>query len=141
MPAGKEVARVAAGREPIAAAVLLHPDLRNEALRALRGISSRDPLALFGLLESADPRIRGLGVDALARRLPPDRFSKDKKSVKLSRQELFQLSALQERSPVVSGADEAAEALARELEKETGARVRVPGLGEGYDLEDLRPGA
>lgn len=65
---------------------------------------------------------------ALYDRLPPERFSSDGKSVKLSRQELFQLGALQEKSPGVTGTGDAAGALARLLALEPATPPEDPGL-------------
>lgn len=67
-------------------------------------------------------------MTALADRLPADRFSTDGKEIKLSRQELFQFSALEETAPIVAGTDGNAEGLSRLLALEPASTPGNPRL-------------
>ncbi|WP_419661945.1 helicase, Snf2 family [Desulfosarcina variabilis str. Montpellier] len=65
---------------------------------------------------------------ALTEDLPTDRFSKDGKSVKLSRQELFRITALQPDLPTISGTDDNAATLSRLINLEPSALPDDPSL-------------
>lgn len=65
---------------------------------------------------------------ALTGALPTDRFSKDGTSVKLSRQELFRITALQPDPPTISGTDDQAATLSRLLNLEPSALPDDPSL-------------
>ncbi len=65
---------------------------------------------------------------ALADTLPSDRFSEDGQTVKLSRQELFQFSALEETALIVAGTGDSAGRLSRFLALEPASPPKDPGL-------------
>jgi superfamily II DNA or RNA helicase len=67
-------------------------------------------------------------LTALSEKLPPDRFSDDGKAVKLSRQELFQFTAMEQTAPLITGGDDNAATLSRLLNLEPAALPDDPGL-------------
>ena len=79
-----------------------------------------------GWVDTQSPTVEAMA--ALADKLPPDRFSQDGGSVKLSRQELFQFSALEETAPMVTGTDDHADHLSRFLALEPASPPGDPGL-------------
>ncbi|BBO91271.1 hypothetical protein DSCOOX_44510 [Desulfosarcina ovata subsp. ovata] len=70
-------------------------------------------------------------TSVLAGKLPADRFDDAGQTVKLSRQELFQLSAMDATPPTIDGAGETATALSRLLALEPDALPDDPGLATG----------
>lgn len=79
-----------------------------------------------GWVDTQAPAVETLA--ALAGTLPPDRFSEDGNLLKLSRQELFQISAMEETAPVIAGTDDNAGRLSRFLALEPASPPGNPGL-------------
>ena len=67
-------------------------------------------------------------LTTLTETLPPDRFSEDGQSVKLSRQELFRFTAMEPAAPMINGTDDTAATLSRLLNLEPTALPDDPGL-------------
>jgi superfamily II DNA or RNA helicase len=65
---------------------------------------------------------------AMAADFPPERFSKDGQAIRLSRQELFQLSSLTAAAPTVAGTAACSQELVRILELTPAAAPPEPGL-------------
>ncbi len=79
-----------------------------------------------GWVDTQSPAVETM--TRLADKLPPDRFSGDGTTVKLSRQELFQFSALEEAAPIVIGPDDNTGHLSRILALEPTSSPGDPGL-------------
>ncbi len=79
-----------------------------------------------GWVDTQSPEVAALAE--LAGALPEDRFEPEGEAVRLSRQELFRFSALEENEPVVAGSDESAGQLTRILTLEPAALPPEPGL-------------
>jgi len=79
-----------------------------------------------GWVDTQSPEMVALAE--LAEALPEDRFDAKGEAVRLSRQELFRFSALEETDPVVAGPDESAGQLTRILALEPTAQPPEPGL-------------
>ncbi|MCB2144863.1 MAG: DEAD/DEAH box helicase [Deltaproteobacteria bacterium] len=79
-----------------------------------------------GWVDTQSPAIETMA--ALAVTLPPDRFSEKEDTVRLSRQELIQFSALEGNEPIVAGTDASAGRLSRFLGMESASPPENPGL-------------
>ncbi len=79
-----------------------------------------------GWVDTLSPEVETMV--ALAGKLPPERFSEDGNTVKLSRQELFQFSALEETTPIVAGTGDNTDQLSRILALKPAAPPQDPGL-------------